>query len=202
MLVKRSTITTSAWILVLIVVGCMVRQTFSFSSVAKIVINRSSTKPTLYLSQESSSESSSSSSESSPSKESSSSESTPLIDLQTFLKLTKAVQSGGDAKSVIQGGICILNGEIETRRAKKLYEGDVVTFNKKTLDVSKEVQTHGYVYKTKKKKIKPVAKVIDAAGNLEFGGRYRSEEWRKERKERKTLRKNINSVINETDDEE
>ncbi|OEU13793.1 S4 domain protein, partial [Fragilariopsis cylindrus CCMP1102] len=59
----------------------------------------------------------------------------PLIDLQTFLKLTKAVQSGGDAKSVIQGGICIVNGEIETRRAKKLYEGDVVTFNKKTLDV-------------------------------------------------------------------
>jgi ribosome-associated protein len=187
--VKRPTITTPAWLLVLIVSGCMVRQADSFSSVARIVFNRSPKPTTLYLS------------ESSPSESESSSGSTPLIDLQTFLKLTKAVQSGGDAKSVIQGGICILNGEIETRRAKKLYEGDVVTFNKKTLDVSKEVQTHGYVYKTKKKKVKPVAKVIDAAGNLEFGGRYRSEEWRKERKERKTLRKNINNVINEADEE-
>ena len=195
--VKRSTITTPAWLLVLIVSICKVRQADSFSSVARIVINRSPKPTTLYLSESSPSEES----ESSPSESSSSSESPPLIDLQTFLKLTKAVQSGGDAKSVIQGGICIVNGEIETRRAKKLYEGDVVTFNKKTLDVSKEVQTHGYVYKIKKKKIKPVAKVIDAAGNLEFGGRYRSEEWRKERKERKTLRKNINNVINETDEE-
>jgi len=113
---------------------------------------------------------------------------TPLIELQTFLKLTGSVDSGGEAKAVIQGGICYLNGEPELRRAKKLFEGDEVFFDGTSMDVSKEVQKRGYVYRPKKKKVKPAAK-IDADGNLEFGGRYRSEEWRAERKEKKAQRK-------------
>eukprot|EP00545_Synedropsis_sp_CCMP1620_P012888 CAMPEP_0119015846 /NCGR_PEP_ID=MMETSP1176-20130426/11685_1 /TAXON_ID=265551 /ORGANISM="Synedropsis recta cf, Strain CCMP1620" /LENGTH=150 /DNA_ID=CAMNT_0006969169 /DNA_START=16 /DNA_END=465 /DNA_ORIENTATION=- len=84
---------------------------------------------------------------------------TPLCDLQTFLKLTNLVPTGGDAKASIQGGKCLLNGEVEVRRAKKLFPGDTVTFKETTLDVSDEVSTRGYVYKLKKKKVKPVAKV-------------------------------------------
>jgi ribosome-associated protein len=113
---------------------------------------------------------------------------TPLCELQTFLKLTGAVQTGGQAKTVIQGGECYLNGEVETRRAKKLFKGDEVFFDEKSFDVLDEVNNRGYVYKVKQKKIKPVAK-IDAEGNLEFGGQYRSEEWRAERKEKKAAKK-------------
>jgi len=115
----------------------------------------------------------------------------PLCDLQTFLKLTSSVQSGGEAKAAIQGGQCFLNGEVEIRRAKKLFKGDEIFFDGTSLDVLDEVLKYGYQYKPKKKKIKPVAKV-DADGNLEFGGRYRSEEWRVERKEKKTERKRTN----------
>jgi ribosome-associated protein len=121
-----------------------------------------------------------------------SSSSNPLCDLQTFLKLTDLVETGGQAKTAIQGGKCFLNGEIEQRRAKKLFPGDQVSFADTTLDVSDEVKERGYVYKVKVKKEKPIAK-IDAYGNKEFGGKYRSDEWRAERKQKKTERKTKNS---------
>lgn len=99
---------------------------------------------------------------------------------------------------MIQAGDCCLNGEVETRRAKKLFDGDVVEYGGQTLAVSENVEKRGYVYKPKKKKVKPQAKVID--GELEFGGRFRSEEWRKERKERKAARKNQNANTDIEDD--
>lgn len=117
---------------------------------------------------------------------------TPLCDLQTFLRLCNLVQSGGEAKNAIQNSECLLNNAVETRRGKKLYPGDKVTFGDVTnLDVATEVEKKGYVYKPKVKKVKPLPKV-DVDGNLEFGGRYRSEEWRAERKLRKEERKRKN----------
>ena len=117
---------------------------------------------------------------------------TPLCDLQTFLRLCNLVQSGGEAKNAIQNSQCLLNNAVETRRGKKLYPGDKVTFGDVTnLDVATEVEKKGYVYKPKVKKVKPLPKV-DVDGNLEFGGRYRSEEWRAERKLRKEERKRKN----------
>ena len=117
---------------------------------------------------------------------------TPLCDLQTFLRLCNLVQSGGEAKNAIQNSECLLNNAVETRRGKKLYPGDTVTFGDVTnLDVATEVEKKGYVYKPKVKKVKPLPKV-DVDGNLEFGGRYRSEEWRAERKLRKEERKRKN----------
>lgn len=115
---------------------------------------------------------------------------TPLCDLQTFLKLTDQVESGGQAKSLIQNNGVLLNGRIESRRAKKLYTGDTVALLSAAvvLDVSSEVKNKGYVYKVKTKKAKPVAR-IDEDGNKEFGGRFRSEDWRKERKAKKEERK-------------
>jgi len=109
---------------------------------------------------------------------------TILCDLQTFLRLIDVVPTGGAAKQLIQGGECMLNDQIETRRAKKLHPGDIVSFNGSDYDVSDHVALHGYEFKPKVKKVKPKPKTMED-GSLEFGGRYRSEEWRKERKERK-----------------
>ena len=40
-----------------------------------------------------------------------------------------AVESGVEAKEVIQEGLVLVNGEIDTRRGRKLYEGDLVEFD-------------------------------------------------------------------------
>lgn len=53
-------------------------------------------------------------------------DSPPRIELQDWLKLERLVQSGGEAKVRIQGGDVRVNGEIETRRRKKLVDGDRV----------------------------------------------------------------------------
>ena len=48
------------------------------------------------------------------------------IKLDQFLKLAQVVQSGGEAKHLIQSGAVLVNGAVETRRWRKLYPGDVV----------------------------------------------------------------------------
>ncbi|MCD7893881.1 MAG: RNA-binding S4 domain-containing protein [Erysipelotrichaceae bacterium] len=53
---------------------------------------------------------------------------TEFIVLGQALKLTGLVDSGSLAKIVIQNGEVLVNGEIETRRGKKLYNGDRVSF--------------------------------------------------------------------------
>jgi len=42
------------------------------------------------------------------------------------LKASNVVGSGGEAKVLIQGGEVRVNGELETRRGRKLEKGDVV----------------------------------------------------------------------------
>ena len=48
------------------------------------------------------------------------------IELDPFLKLAQIVDSGGQAKHLIQAGYVRVNGEVETRRGRKLHHGDVV----------------------------------------------------------------------------
>ena len=48
------------------------------------------------------------------------------LTLTDVLKMTGIVSTGGEAKVRIQSGEIILNGEIETRRKKKLQAGDVI----------------------------------------------------------------------------
>lgn len=55
---------------------------------------------------------------------------TPFIKLDQFLKLANACGSGGEAKEMIQSGKVLVNGSIETRRGKKLTDGDRVSFQK------------------------------------------------------------------------
>ena len=49
---------------------------------------------------------------------------TEFIKLQDLLKLAGAVETGGDAKLIIQEGRVTVNGEVCTMRGKKLRPGD------------------------------------------------------------------------------
>ena len=51
-----------------------------------------------------------------------------FIKLGQALKAAGLVESGVEAKEVIQEGLVLVNGEVDTRRGRKLYEGDVVSF--------------------------------------------------------------------------
>jgi ribosome-associated protein len=46
--------------------------------------------------------------------------------LDQFLKLVDVASTGGHAKFLIQEGLVKVNGEVETRRGKKLRSNDVV----------------------------------------------------------------------------
>lgn len=50
------------------------------------------------------------------------------IKLGQVLKAAGLVSSGLDAKIVIQNGMVKVNGEVETQRGKKLYDGAIVEF--------------------------------------------------------------------------
>ena len=50
------------------------------------------------------------------------------IELYKILKLENLVQSGGEAKYVISEGMVRVNGEVETRKRRKITAGDVVAF--------------------------------------------------------------------------
>ena len=54
-----------------------------------------------------------------------------FIKLGQALKLAGLVDSGVDAKFVIQDGLVKVNGSVEVQRGKKLVSGDVVSYNGK-----------------------------------------------------------------------
>ena len=51
------------------------------------------------------------------------------IKLGQALKAAGLVESGVEAKEVIQEGLVLVNGETDTRRGRKLYAGDIVIFD-------------------------------------------------------------------------
>ena len=57
------------------------------------------------------------------------------IKLGQALKLASLVGSGVEAKFVIEEGSVLVNGEVETRRGKKLRAGDVVSFQGESFTV-------------------------------------------------------------------
>lgn len=52
-----------------------------------------------------------------------------FIKLGQALKLANLVESGIDAKYVIQDGEVKVNGTTETQRGKKLYDGDIFEYD-------------------------------------------------------------------------
>ena len=58
-----------------------------------------------------------------------------FIKLGQVLKLAGWVGSGLDAKMVILDGLVKVNGEIVLKKKKKIYQGDMVEFDGKSLKV-------------------------------------------------------------------
>lgn len=60
-----------------------------------------------------------------------------FIKLGQVLKATGLVDSGVVAKEVIQNGEVKVNGEVDIRRGRKLYDGDLVEFENQTVQILK-----------------------------------------------------------------
>ena len=60
------------------------------------------------------------------------------IKLDQFLKLAQIVQTGGQAKQLIQSGFVTVNGEVERRRGRKLVPGDRVVIEGEELIVESD----------------------------------------------------------------
>lgn len=60
-----------------------------------------------------------------------------FIKLGQALKAAGLVESGVEAKEVIQDGFVKVNGEVDTRRGKKLYDGDIVFFGGTEIKIEK-----------------------------------------------------------------
>ena len=62
---------------------------------------------------------------------------------EEFIKLGQALKAAGlveswvEAKEVIQDGFVKVNGEVDTRRGKKLYDGDIVFFDGTEIKIEK-----------------------------------------------------------------
>tara|TARA_A100001015_G_C15003708_1_gene719725 strand:+ start:499 stop:717 length:219 start_codon:yes stop_codon:yes gene_type:complete len=60
-----------------------------------------------------------------------------FIELSQLLKVSNLVSSGGEAKLFINDGKVKVNGIIETRKKKKLYNGDQIQFQETTIKLIK-----------------------------------------------------------------
>lgn len=54
-------------------------------------------------------------------------------ELFKVLKFENLVASGGEAKAVISQGLVRVNGEVETRKRRKMVGGDVIAFGPEEL---------------------------------------------------------------------
>ena len=59
------------------------------------------------------------------------------IKLGQALKKASLAGSGVDAKMVIADGLVSVNETVETRRGRKLYDGDIVTYDGETVQIVK-----------------------------------------------------------------
>ena len=60
-----------------------------------------------------------------------------FIKLGQALKAAGLVESKNEAKDVIQNGLVLVNGEIDTRRGRKLYPGDIASFDGNEIKIEK-----------------------------------------------------------------
>lgn len=59
------------------------------------------------------------------------------ITLQNALKIENIIQTGGMAKLFLNENNVLVNGIKEERRGRKLYPGDIVSFNKISIEIEK-----------------------------------------------------------------
>ena len=55
------------------------------------------------------------------------------VELYKILKFENLAASGGEAKHLIQEGMVKVNGEVETRKRKKIFHADVIEAQGETL---------------------------------------------------------------------
>lgn len=67
------------------------------------------------------------------------------IELYKILKIENLVTSGSEAKTFIAEGYVYVNGEIETRKRKKIMYGDIIGFNGEAFQVTSEAQMQEYI---------------------------------------------------------
>ncbi len=60
-----------------------------------------------------------------------------FIKLGQALKAAGLVESGAEAKEVIVDGLVTVNKEVDNRRGRKLYDGDIVVFNGMEIKIEK-----------------------------------------------------------------
>ena len=60
-----------------------------------------------------------------------------FIKLGQALKAANLVEDGVEAKYVIQDGEVLVNGEPDTRRGRKLYDGDVISYQGEEVKIVK-----------------------------------------------------------------
>jgi ribosome-associated protein len=58
-----------------------------------------------------------------------------MIRLGQLLKLADLVDSGGEARDLLESGDVLVNGERETRRGRQLHPGDVVSLTDTVLEI-------------------------------------------------------------------
>ncbi len=59
-----------------------------------------------------------------------------FVELHKILKFEGLVESGGMAKQIIADGQVIVNGEVETRKRKKISAGDKIEYSGQLIDVT------------------------------------------------------------------
>ncbi len=57
------------------------------------------------------------------------------VELYKILKFEGMVATGGEAKQVIAEGCVRVNGEVETRKRKKIYSGDTIEFDQDSIRI-------------------------------------------------------------------
>lgn len=60
-----------------------------------------------------------------------------FIKLGQALKAANLVEDGVEAKYMIQDGEVLVNGESDTRRGRKLYDGDVISYHGEEVRIEK-----------------------------------------------------------------
>lgn len=60
------------------------------------------------------------------------------ITLGQALKAADLVGTGGEAKLLVQSGEVLVNGEVETRRGRRLAEGDVIEVGEERVEIGSE----------------------------------------------------------------
>jgi len=57
------------------------------------------------------------------------------VELYKILKFEGLVASGGEAKMMVAEGHVLVNGEVETRKRRKIVSGDIIEFGDEKIQV-------------------------------------------------------------------